>query len=244
MAHDALAAPATGREILTIDDAPAISRPLATFIGATHGAVHEVLDVPDRGYRAIARLSGHLAAMWRTVYPSAASQPGGGGPLRAACLRRAREVEWTLRHLECQLSGEVAAASGRRRPPARHWPGSSAATRPPNRPWSAGWRTSSTPGTRRSWPGNTGAPWAARPPGRTRGARVPGRCAGPRSGCTAAGTGSSTPWTHGPAWATTTGWPSRSHPAPGRRPPARRPRGRDVSPAPVPGQLRYRRAPA
>ncbi len=114
MPHDAMAAPATGREILIIDDEPAIGRPLATFIGATHGAVHEVLDVPERGYRAIARLSGHLAAMWRTVYPSAASHPGGGGPLRAACLRRAREVEWTLRHLECQLSGEVSAAG---RPP-------------------------------------------------------------------------------------------------------------------------------
>lgn len=110
MAHDALAAPAAGRGGLAIDDEQAMSRPLATLIGATHGAVHEVLDVPDRGYRAIARLSGHLAAMWRTVYPGAAGHPGGGGPLRAACLRGAREVEWTLRHLECQLSGEVAAA--------------------------------------------------------------------------------------------------------------------------------------
>jgi len=108
--HDALATPATGREILAAAGEPAISGPLATFIGATHDAVHEVPEVPERGYRAMARLSGHLAAMWRTVYPRAAGQPGAGGPLRAACLHRAREVEWVLRHLECQLSGDISGA--------------------------------------------------------------------------------------------------------------------------------------
>ena len=78
MPHDALATPAAGREILAAAGEPAAGRPLATFIGVTHGAVHEVLEVPERGYRAMARLSGHLAAMWRTVYPRAAGQPGAG----------------------------------------------------------------------------------------------------------------------------------------------------------------------
>ena len=87
-----------------------MSRPLATFIAATHGAVHDAPGVPEPGYRAMARLSGHLAAMWRTVYPRAAGQPGAGRPLRAACLHRAREVEWVLRHLECQLSGDICGA--------------------------------------------------------------------------------------------------------------------------------------
>lgn len=90
----------------------ATRRPLSAFIDATQGAVQEVLDVAETevGYKAIARLSGHLAAMWRTVYPNANGQLGADGLLRAVCLSRAREVEWTLRLLECQLSGEVSAA--------------------------------------------------------------------------------------------------------------------------------------
>lgn len=87
----------------------AADRPLSAFIGATQGAVHEVLDVvePEMGYQAIARLSGHLAAMWRTVYPSAARMPGADGHLRAVCLSRARKVEWTLRMAEHRLAGEI-----------------------------------------------------------------------------------------------------------------------------------------
>jgi hypothetical protein len=89
------------------------ARPLAAFIDATQGAVQQVLDVddPENDCVAIARLSGHLAAMWRTVYPQANGQLGADGQLRAVCLSRAREVEWTLRLLQCQLSGEVHAAS-------------------------------------------------------------------------------------------------------------------------------------
>ena len=96
---------------MTVDRLPdsTADRPLAAFIDATQGAVPTVQDVgePDTGYRAIARLSGHLAAMWRTVYPQAASRAGADGQLRAACLSHGREVEWTLRLLQCQLSGEV-----------------------------------------------------------------------------------------------------------------------------------------
>ena len=86
---------------MTVDrlpDSPA-GRPLAVGIGATQGAVGEVqdLDEPEVGYQAIARLSGHLAAMWRTVYPHVDGHVGTDGQLRSVCLDRAREVEWALR---------------------------------------------------------------------------------------------------------------------------------------------------
>jgi hypothetical protein len=89
----------------------AASRPLAAFIDATEGAVRKAQngDDPITGYKAIARLSGHLAAMWHTVYPRADRQPGEDGQLRAACLGRAREVEWALRLLQCHLAGEASA---------------------------------------------------------------------------------------------------------------------------------------
>lgn len=89
--------------------AGAADRPLSAFIGATQGAVQEALDAvhPDMGYKAIARLSGHLAAMWRTVYPSAAGRLSADGQLREVCLSRARSVEWALRLLERQMSGDV-----------------------------------------------------------------------------------------------------------------------------------------
>ena len=91
----------------------AASRPLAALIDATQGAVQEALDVtdPEVCFTAIARLSGHLAAMWRTVYPGPGGRPGADRQLRAACLRRARTVGWALRLLECQLSGEASAVS-------------------------------------------------------------------------------------------------------------------------------------
>jgi hypothetical protein len=100
---------------VTVDRLPGsrAERPLAAGIGATHGAVGEVQDVdePEVGYQAIARLSGHLATMWRTVYPHADGHVGTDGQLRAVCLDRAREVEWALRLLECQLSGCVSVAT-------------------------------------------------------------------------------------------------------------------------------------
>jgi hypothetical protein len=94
---------------VTVDRFPdgIAERPLATFIDATQDAVQEALDVDEPGtdYKAIARMSGHLAAMWRTVYPHADGRPGADGQLRAVCLSRAREVEWSLRLLQCHLSG-------------------------------------------------------------------------------------------------------------------------------------------
>lgn len=85
-------------------------RPLSACIDAIRDTVQEVPEAaePEAGYQAMARLSGHLAAMWRTVYPRA-GQVEAGGELRAVCLSRAREAEWLLRRLECQLSGDVSA---------------------------------------------------------------------------------------------------------------------------------------
>jgi hypothetical protein len=82
--------------------------PLSAFIDIVRGAVQELPEIaePETGYRVIARLSGHLAAMWRAVYPSAA----GERQLRAECLGRARAVEWALRRLEGRLAGDVSAA--------------------------------------------------------------------------------------------------------------------------------------
>ncbi len=84
-------------------------RPLSACIGTVRDAVREVPEIaePETGYRMIARLSGHLAAMWRTVYPSAAAER----QLRAECLSRARAVEWALRRLEGRLAGDVSAAA-------------------------------------------------------------------------------------------------------------------------------------
>ena len=92
--------------------ADAAGRPLAALVGATQQAVEAVLDVaePELGYKAIARLSGHLAAKWRTVYPHADDQLDPGGQLRAACLSSAQEIERVLRTLERRLSGDIAVA--------------------------------------------------------------------------------------------------------------------------------------
>jgi hypothetical protein len=86
-------------------------RPLATFIDATERTVHDVrgFDDPMKVYKVIARTSGHLAAMWRAVYPHVDGQPGPDGQLRAVCLSRARDVEWTLHLLQCHMAGEASA---------------------------------------------------------------------------------------------------------------------------------------
>jgi hypothetical protein len=90
----------------------ATHRPLSVLIDTVRDAMRQVPEFvePETGYQMIARLSGHLAAMRRSVYPDAAGQSGRERRLRAECLSRARAVEWTLRLLECRLSGDVAAA--------------------------------------------------------------------------------------------------------------------------------------
>lgn len=98
---------------LTVEEEPGTvtDRPLATFIEITRDAVHEVLHDADAHirYKGIARLSGHLAVMCRTVYPYPAREPGIGVELRK-CLSLVREVQWTTRALECHLSGCTSAA--------------------------------------------------------------------------------------------------------------------------------------
>ncbi len=70
-------------------------------------------NAPAWGYRAVARLSGHLAAMHRTVYPAAypaaRQRPGENHHLLAECRAQARTTAWALRLLECHLAGEAAA---------------------------------------------------------------------------------------------------------------------------------------
>lgn len=101
---------------LTVDQEPeqTMERPLAAAIEVTQDAVHEVLDHPDGDrlvrHKGIARLSGHLAVMGRTVYPRAGHWPGIGVELKVECLSRAREMLWTMRALECHLSGCTSAA--------------------------------------------------------------------------------------------------------------------------------------
>ena len=78
-------------------------RPLTAAIETTRDAVHDVLDRPEADaltrHKGIARLSGHLAVMCRTVYPRAGHWPGIGVQLKVACLSRAREVQWTAREI-------------------------------------------------------------------------------------------------------------------------------------------------
>ena len=104
----------TAQQILTTEDEPgsATHRSLSTSIDTTRDAVHEVLDAAEAftRHKAIARMSSHLAAMSRTVYPHAAGQFGPAAQLREVCLRRGREVEWTMRGLECHMAGEMYAA--------------------------------------------------------------------------------------------------------------------------------------
>jgi hypothetical protein len=99
---------------LTVEEEPGslTHRPLATFADTTRDAVHEVLDDADlhTRYKGIARLSGHLAVMCRTVFPQAGREPGIGVELKMECLSRSRELLWTMRGLECHLSGCTSAA--------------------------------------------------------------------------------------------------------------------------------------
>ena len=77
---------------------------LASLIDASCEAVAaDVASVEHTAdFRAVARLSGHLAAMRRAVYP-AARRLAAPGTWQAA----ARELEWALLLLQCRLSGDM-----------------------------------------------------------------------------------------------------------------------------------------
>jgi hypothetical protein len=172
----------------------ASGRPLSAIIDAARAAVQEVLDIsgPEDGYTAIARLSGHLAAMWRTVYPLAAARFGADRQLQEVCLRRARTVAWTLRLLECQLSGEVSAVGRPVKGVAARLAEHLSSYRTAEQALVT-WIEDRLTAARRDQLARDYRRALTRAPTRpTRGARVRGRCAAWRSGCTAGGTGCST----------------------------------------------------
>jgi hypothetical protein len=82
---------------------------LLLAIEATHGAVTDQLAIVthESGYRAIARLSGHLAAMRRGVYTPLRRRPDRARDLVGTCCTEGRRLEWALRLLQCQLSGDM-----------------------------------------------------------------------------------------------------------------------------------------
>ena len=81
--------------------------PIGAVIDATHQeAVGSNGGAPVWGYRAVARLSGHLAAMHRAVYPAARQCLGEDQHLLRRCRAEARETAWALRVLQSQLAGD------------------------------------------------------------------------------------------------------------------------------------------
>jgi hypothetical protein len=104
--HPAQARPGRGQ---AGQPAPVGGRGLTISIGATHRAVTAVLDSekPDADHIAIARLSAHLAAMRHIVYPVARRQPGPARQVLVTYLDSARELDWALRLLHCNLTGEA-----------------------------------------------------------------------------------------------------------------------------------------
>jgi hypothetical protein len=90
---------------------PAGEPSLAAATGATHAAVLEEFAVGtvESEYKAIARLSVHLAAMRRAVYSPRRHHAGPPEDLSTACRRAGRRLEWALWVLQSRLSGEIVA---------------------------------------------------------------------------------------------------------------------------------------
>ncbi|MGI8447149.1 MAG: hypothetical protein ACR2MP_08230 [Streptosporangiaceae bacterium] len=81
--------------------------PIGAVVEATYeGAVGSKDGAPAWGYRAVARLSGHLAAMQRAVYPAASRRLGEDQHLVQHCRAEARETAWALRVLQSHLTGD------------------------------------------------------------------------------------------------------------------------------------------
>jgi hypothetical protein len=96
-----------------LDQAPGARTDLvAARIEATYdaaiGRLHQ--GAPAWSYQAVALLSGHLAAMHRTVYPVASRHLGENRHLLKECRVQARETAWALRLLQIHLAGESSAA--------------------------------------------------------------------------------------------------------------------------------------
>jgi len=178
--------------------------PLAAYIEQTYDAATgkpPARVLQPGGNRAVAGLSGHLAAMRRAVYPVARRRLGENQHLLTECNAEAREAEWALRLLECHLSGEAAAA-GREFDTVHMWlrqclDAYQAAERAlvgrVEERLTAPEREQLAPRIpRRARP-------RPQPPAPARG-RTPAGPAGSRSGCTPSGTECSTPSTHDLAW--------------------------------------------
>lgn len=99
---------------------PAGPGPLLARAEELHAAALAALTGPDqaRGFQAIARLTGHLAATRRAVLPVAARQAGTGAWLVAACRAQAGQAERALRRYGCLLAGQSRAV---RLPPGSVW---------------------------------------------------------------------------------------------------------------------------
>jgi hypothetical protein len=83
--------------------------PIGALVAATYeGAVGSSGGAPVWGYRAVARLSGHIAAMQRAVYPAASLRLGEDRQLLQRCRAEARETGWALRVLQSHLTGDGA----------------------------------------------------------------------------------------------------------------------------------------
>ena len=91
----------------TLESAPAGVKAAA---GATHAAALKefAIGTVESEYRAIARLSVHLAAMRRSVYSRQHHLATAPQELRTAYRVAARQLEWALWVLQSHLSGDVA----------------------------------------------------------------------------------------------------------------------------------------
>ena len=90
--------------------------PIGALVAATYErALGSAGDGPALwGYRALAWLSGHLAAMQRAVYPAARRRLGENQQLLQRCRAEARETAWALRVLQSHLAGD--GGTGARQP--------------------------------------------------------------------------------------------------------------------------------
>jgi hypothetical protein len=104
---DQAAVPEPGDGHQTDLESSSTNGPIGAVIDATYeGAVGSNGGAPVWGYRAVARLSGHLAAMHRAVYPAAGRCLGEDQHLLRRCRAGARETAWALRVLQSHLTGD------------------------------------------------------------------------------------------------------------------------------------------
>jgi hypothetical protein len=95
------------------DRAAGDTRDLPAVIGAVHRAVLNELAgaTAESGYLAIARLSGHLAAMRRAVCTPLRKRPGSPQALISRLCAQGRAAEWSLWLLQGRMAGDALASS-------------------------------------------------------------------------------------------------------------------------------------